>query len=384
MILHVDMDAFYASVEQRDRPELRGKPVIVGGSAEGRGVVCAASYEARKFGVRSAMPAITARKLCPHGVFLPVRMARYAEVSRQIREIFLAYTPLVEPLSLDEAFLDVHGCEPLFGPAPEIAHQLKARILADTHLVASVGVAPNKFLAKLASDLGKPNGFVIVESDRVREFLEPLPVNRIWGVGAKGEKRLHTLGLRTIGDLAAVPEHFLVDHLGEAGRYMWELAQGRDERAVIPDRQAKTVSAETTFATDIGDREVLRYWLLELVEQLGQRLRQQGLLARTIDIKVRSSEFRTCTRSHSLAEATDLTETIWKVAANLLDQRVPSSFLPLRLIGVGASGLVREAGIQGNLFEDGHRARQKALDRTIDALRAQFGPGAIRRGGTLE
>src|SRR5438105_3729895 len=202
-ILHVDMDAFYASVEQRDRPELRGQPVIVGGSAEGRGVVCAASYEARKFGVHSAMPARTAQRLCPQAVILPVRMSYYAQISRQLREILLSFTPLVEPISLDEAFLDVHGCEGLFGPAPEIARQIKARIRADTELTASVGVAPNKFLAKLASDLRKPDGLCIIEPHRVREVLDPLPVGRLWGVGKRGEKRLRALGLHSIGQIAS-------------------------------------------------------------------------------------------------------------------------------------------------------------------------------------
>jgi DNA polymerase-4 len=205
-ILHVDMDAFYASVEQRDRPELRGRPVIVGGVA-GRGVVCAASYEARPFGVHSAMPIATARRLCPDAVFAPVRMGHYATIARQIREVFFSFTPLVEPLSLDEAFLDVRGCEGLFGPAPEIARQIKTRIKAQTGLVASVGVAPNKFLAKLASDHRKPDGFLVLHPEDVTAFLEPLPVGRIWGVGAKGEKRLHGLGVRTIGQLAARGQH---------------------------------------------------------------------------------------------------------------------------------------------------------------------------------
>src|SRR2546430_787428 len=201
-ILHVDMDAFYASVEQRDRPELRGKPVLVGGVA-GRGVVCAASYEARPFGVRSAMPIATARRLCPQAVCLPVRMSYYAEIARQIRSILLSFTPLVEPLSLDEAFLDVRGCERLFGPAPEIARQIKARVRAETGLVASVGVAPNKFLAKLASDHGKPDGLVVLRPEEVAGFLHPLPVGKLWGVGKRGEARLHALGVHTVGQLAA-------------------------------------------------------------------------------------------------------------------------------------------------------------------------------------
>src|ERR1700677_774968 len=204
-ILHVDMDAFYASVEQRDNPQLRGRPVIVGGIGN-RGVVSAASYEARPFGVHSAMPMSVARRLCPQGVFLPVRMQHYAEISRQIRAIFLSFTPLVEPLSLDEAFLDVRGCEGLFGLAPEIARQIKNRIRTEIGLVASVGVAPNKYLAKLASDVKKPDGFVVLESDKVTEFLAPLPVSRIWGVGKKAEQRLHDLGIRTIGQIAALPE----------------------------------------------------------------------------------------------------------------------------------------------------------------------------------
>src|SRR3954469_18667115 len=213
-ILHVDMDAFYASVEQRDHPELRGRPVIVGGTG-GRGVVSAASYEARPFGVHSALRMATARRLCPHGVFLPVRMGHYAQVGRQVRDIFHSFTPLVEPLSLDEAFLDVRGCEGLFGTAPVLAGKIKERIQAETGLTASVGVAPNKFLAKLASDLRKPDGLVVVPPEGVSDFLAPLPVGRIWGVGAKAEKRLHDLGVRTIGRLAAMPEKVLIGHFGE-------------------------------------------------------------------------------------------------------------------------------------------------------------------------
>src|SRR5262245_28307031 len=285
-ILHVDMDAFYASVEQRDDPSLRGQPVIVGG-VKGRGVVCAASYEARKFGVRSAMPTAMAQKLCPHGIFLPLRMKHYSNISRQLRAIFLSFTPLVEPLSLDEAFLDVRGCEGLFGPAPEIARQIKSRIKAETDLIASVGVASNKFLAKLASDHGKPDGFVVLPAEKVIEFLTPLPIGRIWGVGAKGEKRLHTLGIRTIGDLAAIPEKTLIEHFGDNGRSMWRLAHGQDDRTVVADREAKSISTETTFSHDIGDRQVLRNILRNLVDELATRMRHGGLRGRTIDVKLR-------------------------------------------------------------------------------------------------
>src|ERR1700722_8523523 len=219
-LIHVDMDAFYASVEQRDCPALRGKPVIVGG-VKGRGVVSAASYEARKFGVHSAMPISTARRLCPQGIFVPVRMQHYAEIGRQIRTIFLSFTPLVEPLSLDEAFLDVRGCLGLFGPAEAIARQIKHRIRTETGSIASVGVASNKFLAKLASVHGKPDGLVVVPDDKVEQFLAPLPVGRLWGVGAKGEKRLHALGLKTVGQIAQMPEKVLVGHFGDHGNRLW-------------------------------------------------------------------------------------------------------------------------------------------------------------------
>jgi DNA polymerase-4 len=382
-ILHVDMDAFYASVEQRDHPELRGKPVIVGG-VQGRGVVCAASYEARPFGVRSAMPISTARRLCPQGIFLPNRMKHYAEISRQIRAIFLSFTPLVEPLSLDEAFLDVHGCEGLFGPAPEIARQIKERIRAETGLIASVGVAPNKYLAKLASDFGKPDGYIVLAPDKVSEFLHPLPVSRIWGVGAKSEKRLHDMGFRTIGQIAARAEEELADRFGEMGRHIWRLANGLDERTVVPDREAKSVSTETTFEHDIAERGILRIWLLGLVDHLAMRLRREGLWARTLDVKIRSSDFRTVTRSVTLTEATNLTNTIWKATATLFEKSLTGDLLPVRLLGVGATNLTREPIAQGNLFEENNHPKQKALDQMIDSIRAQFGNDSLQRGSLLD
>jgi DNA polymerase-4 len=382
-ILHVDMDAFYASVEQRDHPELRGRPVIVGG-LQGRGVVSAASYEARRFGVHSAMPIASARRLCPQGVFLPVRMQHYATIARHIREILLSYTPLVEPLSLDEAFLDIRGCEGLHGPAADIARQIKAHIRTETALIASVGAAPNKFLAKLASDHGKPDGLVVVPPAKVTEFLAPLPVGRLWGVGARAEKRLHLLGLRTVGQLAALPERLLVEHFGALGRHVWQLAHGQDDRAVVPDREAKSVSTETTFSRDIADREVLRVWLLELVDQLAGRLRQHGLRARTVELKVRSSDFRTRTRSLSLDEATDQTQLLWQTALALFERSLTADLLPARLLGVGCSNLTCDPLVQGQLFEDGQRQRRGALDRTVDAIRGRFGVEAIRRGSLID
>ncbi|MBM4071978.1 MAG: DNA polymerase IV [Planctomycetes bacterium] len=382
-ILHVDMDAFYASVEQRDRPELRGKPVIVGG-VKGRGVVSAASYEARKFGIHSAMPISTARRLCPQGIYLPVRMSHYAEISRQIRSIFLSFTPLVEPLSLDEAFLDVRGCEGLFGPAPQIARQIKQRIRAETGLIASVGVAPNKYLAKLASDVGKPDGYIVLLPEKVVEFLSPLPVSRIWGVGEKSEKRLHEMGIRTIGQIATMPEKLLNDRFGEMGRHIWQLANGQDDRTVVPDREAKSVSTGTTFAQDIGDRGILRVWLLDLVDHLASRLRHEEIWARTTDLKIRSSDFRTVTRSTTLAEPTNVTNVIWKAAAELFERSLTTDLMPVRLLGVGATKLTREPIVQGNLFEQKQHPQQAALDQTIDTIRAQFGTGSIQRGVLLD
>jgi DNA polymerase-4 len=382
-ILHVDMDAFYASIEVRDHPELSGKPVIVGGLG-GRGVVSAASYEARSFGVHSALPMATARRLCPNGVFLPVRMAHYAQVGHQIRDIFYAFTPLVEPLSLDEAFLDVRGCEGLFGSAADIARRIKERIKAETGLTASVGVAPNKFLAKLASDHGKPDGFVVLQPEQVAAFLGPLPVSRLWGVGVRGEKRLHALGIRTVGQLAAQHERVLVDHFGAVGRHLWQLAHGQDERRVVPDREAQSISTETTFAQDIGDKEVLRLWLLDLVDELAARLRRAGIRTRAVVLKARSADFRTRSRTQSLPEYTDGTDELLRAARALFDRTLTSDLLPLRLLGVGASKLSRAGMVQGNLFDEGQREQQSALDRTLDTIRGKFGQGAIRRGSHLD
>jgi DNA polymerase-4 len=311
-------------------------------------------------------------------------MKHYAEIGRQIRDIFFSFTPLVEPLSLDEAFLDVHGCEGLFGPAPDIARQIKNRIRSELSLVASVGVAPNKFLAKLASDFGKPDGFVVLPSAKVTEFLTPLPVSRIWGVGAKGEKRLHDLGIRTIGEIAAMPEKTLSDQFGEMGRHIWQLANGQDGRTVVADREAKSINTETTFSHDISDRGNLRVCLLDLVDHLASRLRREAIWGRTIDIKIRSSDFRTRTRSTTLAEATNLTNTIWKAAADLFDRSLSIEMLPVRLLGVGATKLTCAPTSQGNLFEENSYQRESALDETIDTIRAQFGTGSIQRGSLLD
>ncbi len=384
MIIHCDMDAFYASVEERDRPELVGKPVIVGGSPEKRGVVSAANYVARRYGVHSAMPAITAHRLCPQGVYLSPRIDYYAEVSRQIREIFERFTPLVEPLSLDEAFLDVTGSEHLFGPAVEIGKKLKQAIRGELRLVASVGAAPNKFLAKIASDLKKPDALVVVEADKVQEFLDPLPVERLWGVGKQSSKVFERLGIRTIGQLRQCPLDVLQARFGSSGEHLWQLAHGRDDRPVVPEREAKSISNETTFEHDIADMDVLRAWLVDLSEQVGCRLRRQGLRGRTVHLKVRFADFSLITRSQTLPEPTDITQELWRTADELLCRRLPSGHLPLRLLGMGVSGLDDTDLAQGMLFDQADRQRQTRLDSVADEIKGRFGTEALRRGSSLE
>ncbi len=384
MILHADMDAFYASVEERDRPQLVGQPVIVGGTAEKRGVVAAANYVARKYGVHSAMPAVTARRLCPQGIFLPPRIDYYAEVSSQIREIFDRFTPLVEPLSLDEAFLDVTGSERLFGSAVEIGRQIKQSIRQELRLVVSVGVAPNKFLAKIASDLKKPDALVIVESGQVQEFLDPLPVERLWGVGKQGSKVFQRLGIRTIGQLRQWSLDALQAHFGSSGEHLWQLAHGIDDRPVVPEHEAKSISHETTFERDIEDREVLRAWLLDLTEQVGRRLRQDRLRGRTVHLKVRFADFKMITRSQTLPEPTDITQELWQVADEMLRHRLPAGHLPVRLVGMGVSGLDDIGMVQGMLFGQGERQKQARLDAVADQVKERFGAGAIRRGSSLK
>ena len=379
-IIHVDMDAFFASVEQLDNPALKGQPVIVGGRPGGRGVVSAASYEARAFGVHSAMPLKTALRLCPQGVFLPVRFARYGEISKHIREIFHRYTPMVEPLSSDEAFLDVKGSEGLFGSAETIGRKIKEEILNETGLTASVGLGPNKFLAKLASDLRKPDGFVVITLDKIREILDPLPVGRLWGVGKKAELRLHAQGYKTIGQIAAANPKALERAFGPSAIHLWELAQGIDFRVVTPDRLAKSLSADITFSEDIEDEEVLGEKLLDLVEHLGSRLRKKEIKAAVIEVKLRSSDFETRSVSKSLLEPMNETMLLWGEAKALLQKLLKFDLLPARLISVGAVRLVRPGEIQGGLFDTKIIKKQGEIDRTLDAIKEKFGSESIGRG----
>ena len=377
MILHVDMDAFYASVEERDQPELAGKPLIVGGAPAGRGVVAAANYAVRKFGVHSAMPTATALRLCPQAIVLPPRMDHYADISSQIRRIFERFTPLVEPLSLDEAFLDVTGVTGLFGEAATIARNIKDEIRQHLHLVASVGVAPNKFVAKIASDLHKPDALVVVAADEIQGFLDPLPVTRLWGVGRVTGEALERLGIRTIGDVRRLTEAELQRQFGRIGTQLLQLAHGIDDRPVVPDREAKSISHETTFAADLNDIDVLRAWLLNLTEQVACRLRRRGQQARTVQIKVRLSDFRTITRSHTLAASTCNTQPIWQAASNLLTEARTGRQPGVRLLGVGVSGFDATPQKQLSLFPNAEQARDARLDHVRDSIQERFGAGAL-------
>jgi len=385
-ILHMDMDAFYAAIEQHDHPELKGLPVLVGGSARDRGVVSTASYEARRFGCRSAMPMATAVKLCPQAVVLPGRMDRYAEVSRQVFEILEHFTPQIEPLSIDEAFLDVTGCRKLFGPPEHIAREIKRRIVERTGLTASVGVAPNKFLAKLASDHKKPDGLVVVLPEGVLDFLNLLPVSRLWGVGKATLPRFEQLGLRTFADVRRLTREDLVRHFGGAGEDFYNFVRGIDDRPVCTESETKSISSETTFATDIPLREVetLKAVLLDQTDQVARRLRRHQFLARTVTLKIRSGDFRTLTRSRTLDTATDETEELWKAVTGLFETWANVRPFAVRLIGVGLSSLATHQGRQMTLFDQPEHQRQKQLDQTLDRIRDKFGRDAITRGLTRQ
>ncbi len=378
MIIHIDMDAFYASVEERERPEIAAHPVIVGGSAASRGVVSAANYKARQFGVHSAMPTALAIKRCPHAILLPGNMSLYSDVSRQIRSVFERYTPVIEPLSLDEAFLDVEASRRLFGDAVEIGKKIKQDIKGELALVASVGVAPNKFLAKIASDLEKPDGFVVVDPENIHAFLDPLPVSRIWGVGKSTLEYLNSINVYNIKELRELPHSILQQKFGKHGPRLKELAQGIDGRLVVADHQAKSISQEETFANDIEDHKILRAHLLKLVEQVSWRLRQGDLFGRVVRLKIRLSDFKTVTRSVTLPNPTQTTQSIWKTSAALLDEFLSGCNRPIRLIGVGMSGFDDLAN-QQDLFADRFEP-QKKIDLVTDQINERYGSDALRRG----
>ncbi|HEX7418077.1 MAG TPA: DNA polymerase IV [Steroidobacteraceae bacterium] len=381
-ILHVDMDAFYASVEQRDRPELRGKPLIVGGMG-GRGVVAAASYEVRKFGVRSAMPVGQALKLCPHALCVAPRMARYKEVSRQIFGIFHEFTPLVEGLSLDEAFLDVSASLSLKGEPAVIARLIKQRIVAQTGLTASVGVATNKLVAKIASDLKKPDGLVVVEAGRVHELLDPLSVRRLPGLGRKTGAKVEAAGLATLGKLRGAPDKLLWPLFGRYSQRIRDRAGGIDERPVVADWAEKSISAEDTFDVDIADPARLHAELARLADRVGARLRARNLLAANVSIKIRRRDFTTFTRQRTIAPPTHDTRTIAGVARALLALWLAGEpAAQLRLLGVGVSQL--GPAEQLGLFEAVAAPHASALDGTLDAIRERFGMQSVIRASSIK
>jgi DNA polymerase-4 len=379
-ILHVDLDAFFAAVEQRDRPELRGKPVVVGvGGRNDRGVVSAASYEARRYGIHSAMPLRTAARLCRDAVFVPVDGRKYGVVSRQVMEILRRYTPAVEQISIDEAFLDVAGSEALLGSPLEMARSIKDTVVSELALTVSVGVAATKLVAKVASDLEKPDGLVAVTRGTEAQFLAPLPISRLWGVGTKTADVLAEFGVRTIGDLAALPDDVLARRFGTQGPVLAQRARGIDPSPVSAADPARSVSHEHTFDVDTADPEVLERTLLALSEGVAGRLRAGGLKARTIAVKVRDSSFTTVSRQRTLQEPTDQTEAVFRAALDLARPQLRG--IRVRLLGVGASHLGE--GEQMALFDAGDE-RQRRATEAADAIRRRYGSRAIRRARLLE
>jgi DNA polymerase IV len=391
-VLHVDMDAFYASVEVRERPELAGLPVVVAGgsnSAGNRGVVLSASYEARAHGIRSAMPVVQARRLCPHAEFVPPHFPRYAEVSRGVMALFREITPLVEPLSLDEAFLDVGGSLRRLGMSPAgIGEWIRGQVYDVHRVTCSVGVARSKFMAKLASGLSKPDGLLVVPADGVLEFLHPLPLSALWGVGRRTAEALQRLGCRTVADVASTPLPALRRAVGVASaQHLHDLANGRDERRVVPDAPEKSVGAEETFSHDVVDRAALRRELLRLVERTTAALRCRGLRGRTIALKIRYPDFRTITRSRTLAGPTDSAQEVFGVAAELLDSHLPRGAV-VRLLGVRVEQLVGGA-VAEQLTLDGvnanwGNANWPDAERAADAARSKFGSAAVRLATLLD
>jgi DNA polymerase-4 len=379
-MLHVDLDAFYASVESLKDPSLKGKPVIVGGVG-GRGVVSSASYEARVFGVRSAMPTVRARRLCPDGVFVAPDFNAYQAHSNRFREVLLSFTPLVEPISLDEAFLDVAGAERLFGSPETIAAKIRADVEREVGVTCSVGVAPTKFVAKLASDGCKPDGMLVVPAEGVLDYLEPLPVGRLWGVGEKTGDTLGRMGIRTIGDLSRTPQAILARLLGEqSATHLWQLSHGIDDRDVVPYEPPKSVGHEDTFEHDLDDDEEILRELLALTGRVASRLRADGYRARTVTLKARLATFTTLTRSKTMADPTDVGADLYQTVAALY-RALPGERRRIRLLGVQATGLLSAGAEQLALL---HGERWSDVERTIDRIEERFGRGAAQPASLLD
>jgi DNA polymerase-4 len=383
-ILHVDMDAFFAAIEQREHPQYKNKPVIVGADpkqGKGRGVVSTCSYEARQYGVHSAMPISQAYKLCPQGIYIPPNGHLYSQVSDEIFELLYEFTDRVEPLSIDEAFLDITGSFHLFGSVEKLGRELKLRILQSQDLTASVGIAPNKFIAKIASDLKKPDGLVLVEADQIREFLDPLAVVYIWGAGKKTIAKLNHLGIYTIGDLRQFPADLLGQYFGKLGDHFYALAHGQDDRPVISGHEVKSVSNEVTFGEDITDLEALQRTLIQLSEKVAYRLRQKGLTGRTIHLKLRYQSFDTITRVQTIPAVTANTEKIFSVVKELFIDNYQQG-RKVRLIGVGISGFSDDIGRQMDIFECGLKKNDR-LDVIADLVKKKFGRKSISRAEGL-
>jgi DNA polymerase-4 len=383
-IIHLDMDAFYPSVEVLDNPELKGKPVIVGGSKE-RGVVSSASYEARKFGVHSAQPMATAMQLCPNGIVLPGRMARYKEVSEQVFDIFYLFTPLVEPLSIDEAFLDVTGSTRLFGSPIDIAKIIKQKIVEKTGLTISAGVASSKFVAKVASDMEKPDGLTVVSTDQVREFLDPLPIKKMWGAGKVTQKALARLSIHTFKDLRLASVEVLEKNFGKHGIHMQQLAMGMDERDVVPFHDVKSIGHEDTYSKDILDLEPAKRELLSLANRVARRMRRKGLEGKTITLKVKYSDFKLITRSVTLHHYTNDSAEIYSNVCSLLEKTAVGK-RPVRLLGISLSNLADTgSGRQLSLFHQGEpHQKRKELNKTADSIFEKFGNRGIRPGSLID
>jgi DNA polymerase-4 len=380
-ILHVDMDAFYASVEQLDNPELRGKPIIVGGSGN-RGVVAAASYEVRKFGVHSAMPTRQAMQLCPHAICVRPRFERYKAASAIVFGVFHEFTPIVEGLSLDEAFLDVTASHAAFGPATTIATEIKARIHSRTGLTASVGVAPNKLVAKIASDLRKPDGLVVIEPHEIQGILDPLSIRRLFGIGNKTAPHLEQIGIKTLGDLRAASESILQPVFGRYAARMHARAAGIDDRPVIADWDEKQISAEETFDIDLTDRKRIHAALAQLADRMAIRLRNSGWLAGCVVVKIRRKDFKTYTRQSTLRPITNETKPLVTAAEALLDEwLLEQPRAAVRLLGIGARDLTLAS--QLDMFAAAASQKNQSLDATLDSIRAKFGTTAVGRGSSL-
>lgn len=384
MILHIDMDAFFASVEQKDHPELRGKCVIVGGKSE-RGVVTAASYEARRYGVHSAMPMFEARRRCPHAIIVPGRMARYKSVSRQIMTLLQGFTPLVEPVSIDEAYLDISDGHRLFGPPERVARSIKDQIHRSTGLTASIGAAPLRFLAKIASDLEKPDGLTIIHQEEVPSFIARLPVRKIPGVGKVTHDQLTRMNLNTLGDIHRYPHDMLIRRLGKFGHRLIALSRGEDPTPVTPHTPIKSVSSESTLAQDTIDRSVLHTRLLHHAEDVGRQLRRLHLKARTITLKIKHADFHQITRSKTLHRPIQATDSIFRQVDHLFNQYPLRK--KVRLIGVGASNFIAAATpVQTELFSDsdGTALNWEKIDHTLDAINEKFGHGRISKASLVE